>query len=358
MFAKLNWMFICIIGRTNPSSTLPLCSAYSSWTLRQTSRSTINAHVPSHYQNVEDVSLISILEFSSIVTIPFTWGNRDLSPVIFKWPATQTAIIEMLNRQVDEGMTLQRFLPILLRSWRVGAWLIDVRGGAEARIQDRVCKTRALVKSRRKAPTPEWEITSRHKCERGLWRNPRRKHLRQSGKKFDWSNLYFSVTTASSLIWKLKHPSRFWPFVMWCLDLHCRCRQQRTICVRWRRISSVHTWDWTNFLVSCRPTEVSLIALAETVTSELKRTCTSQKLNWMETSAGRDTSADSRNHFWSVRNKEYLQTSSFRTSWQNSWRTSKLNPAVARARTDVLVLSQALEAQGLPPLPVQQTDGL
>ena len=45
-------------------------------------------------------------------------------------------------------------------------------------------------------------------------------HDRIIRRKFDWSNLYFSATIASSLIRKSKDPSRFLTFVMWCPDLH------------------------------------------------------------------------------------------------------------------------------------------
>ena len=44
-------------------------------------------------------------------------------------------------------------------------------------------------------------------------------HVRIIQRNFGWSNLFFSAITASSLIRKLKDPSRFSTFVMWCLDL-------------------------------------------------------------------------------------------------------------------------------------------
>ena len=73
-------------------------------------------------------------------------------------------------------------------------------------------------------------------------------------RKFDWSNPYFSATTASSTIRKSKDPSRFSTFVMWCPDLHLlvSSRTKDVLCMpKANFVGSYLKLD--GLLVFCRP---------------------------------------------------------------------------------------------------------
>ena len=83
-------------------------------------------------------------------------------------------------------------------------------------------------------------------------------------RNFGWSNLFWSAITASSLIRKSKDPSRFSTFVMWCLDLH----KGRSVYAEGELRRFILETGRTFGVLQADP-EASLVALAETVTSEL-----------------------------------------------------------------------------------------
>ena len=78
-------------------------------------------------------------------------------------------------------------------------------------------------------------------------------HDRIIRRNFGWSNLCFSAITASSLIRKLKDPSRFSTFVTWCLDLHLLVLSRTKDALCMLKVNFVVSYlRLDELLVSCR----------------------------------------------------------------------------------------------------------